>query len=66
METTKLMGILLIKEEDYEEALKCFTTVLKWQKARLLPNNNPELQQSKEYIRNIEKNLDGDQVSVWV
>lgn len=65
METTKLMGILLIKEEDYEEALKCFTTLLKWQKARL-PNNNPELQQSKEYIRNIEKNLDGDQVSVWV
>jgi tetratricopeptide (TPR) repeat protein len=66
MGTTKLMGILLIKEEDYEEALKCFTTLLKWQKARL-PNNDPELQQSKEYIRNIEKYLDGvDQVSVWV
>ena len=65
METTKLMGILFVKEADYEEALRCFTTLLKWQKAGL-PNNDPEVQRTEEFIKKIETNLDGEQVSLWV
>jgi len=59
------MGILFTKEEDYEDALKCFTTLMKWQKAHL-PDSDPELQRTREYIKKIETSLDGEQISVWV
>lgn len=66
METTKLMGILLIKTGGFDEALQCFTTLVKWQMAHL-PNSDPNLQRTKEYIKKIESHLDNDdEVSVWI
>lgn len=65
METTRLMGILFTKEQDNEEALRCFTTLLKWQKARL-PNNDPALRRTKDTIKKIETSLDSEGASVWV
>jgi hypothetical protein len=64
METTKLMGILHIKTDGFDEALDCFTTLLKWQKSHLA-NSDPDLQRTMEYIQKIESNLDGE-VSVWI
>jgi hypothetical protein len=64
METTKLMGILHIKADGFDEALSCFTTLLKWQLAHLA-NSDPDLQRTREYIQKIESNLDGE-VSVWI
>jgi hypothetical protein len=64
METTKLMGILHIKADDFEEALACFTTLMKWQKAHLA-NDDPDLQRTREYVQKIEANLDGE-LSAWI
>ena len=65
METTKILGILFTQNANYEEGLRCFTTLLKWQRARL-PNTDPELQRTKEYIKRIEDSLEGEGVSLWV
>ena len=65
METRMLMGILLSRTRSYDEALKCFTTVFKWQQAHLR-SNDVALLQTKEYISLMESNLDEDEVSVWI
>jgi len=63
-ETVGLMGFLYAREKSYEEALRCFRAIKKWQKNHL-PPNHPSIQKTKEMIRSVEKSIGAD-ISVWI
>lgn len=59
-----LMGYMYERLDCHEDALKCLTTVKKWQKTHL-PATHESLRKTKETIHRIEEVL-GKNVSVWV
>lgn len=64
IEIIGLMGYMYEKLDAHDDALKCLTTVKKWQKANL-PNDHPSLAKTAETIDRIEDIL-GTNKSVWV
>ena len=64
IETIGLLGHLYTKRRDYPGAMKCFSTVRKWQMSKL-PSGHPAHQQTKALIAVIEDEI-GDDSSVWV
>lgn len=61
VETTGAIGNLHFGLGNYEDALKCFTPVLKWQKANL-QSEHPALQKTKDIMKKIKKSIK----AVWV
>lgn len=64
VETTGLMSVLHIQLCNYEEALKCLTDVLRWQRKNL-EASHPAIRNTKSTIKKIEQALNGE-VSVWI
>jgi hypothetical protein len=64
IETTGLMGILHWRHYDHDEALKCLSTVLTWQKTHL-KQSNPALRRTKDLIRKVVEAVQGE-ASVWI
>ena len=56
IETVAMMGYLYARLNCHEDALKCFTTVRKWQKANL-PGAHPSVQKIKASINEMEQAL---------
>lgn len=61
VETTGTIGNLHFGLGNYEDALKCFAPVLKWQKAKLTPDH-PALIKTKDIMKRIKKSIQ----AVWV
>jgi hypothetical protein len=61
IEVTGTIGFLHFGLGNYEDALKCFTPVLKWQKANLDPEH-PAHRKSKDVMKRIKKSIQ----AVWV
>lgn len=61
VETTGAIGNLHFGLGNYEDALKCFAPVLKWQKANL-QSEHPALQKTKDIMKKIKKSIK----AVWV
>lgn len=61
VEITGTIGNLHFGLGNYEDALKCFTPVLKWQKAHLAPDH-PALRKTKDIMKRIKKSIQ----AVWV
>jgi tetratricopeptide (TPR) repeat protein len=64
MDTIGIMGYLYVQQKQYPDAMKCLSTVRKWQKANL-PVDNSSYQQTKELVDSIEDAL-GKEVTLWV
>ena len=61
VETTGAIGNLHFGLGNYEDALKCFTPVLKWQKSNLEPGH-VALRKTKDIMKRIKKSIQ----AVWV
>lgn len=61
IETTGVIGNLHFGLGNYEDALKCFTPVLKWQKAHLR-GNHPSYEKTKVFMKKIKNTIK----TVWV
>ena len=61
VETTGVIGNLHFGLGNYEDSLKCFTPVLKWQKAHLR-EDHPAAQKTKNFMKKIKKSIK----VVWV
>lgn len=64
VETIGLMGLLYCQNEDYRDALKCLSTVLKWQQKHLKAHN-PAIRNTKDTIKKIERSVQGE-ASAWI
>ena len=61
VETTGVIGNLHFGLGNYEDALKCFTPVIKWQKANL-PEDHPASIKTRNFMKKIKKSIK----AVWV
>ena len=61
IETTGTIGFLHFGLGNYEDALKCFTPVLKWQK-NYLDADHAALRKTKDIMKRIKKSIK----AVWV
>lgn len=64
IDTIGWMGYLYERLECTEDALKCLTTVKKWQKANL-QHDHASLKKTTETVQKLEETL-GENVSVWI
>jgi tetratricopeptide (TPR) repeat protein len=63
-ETQSILGQMYLSQYNYEEALKCFTSVREWQKLNLDPNHPAALYVSAT-VKMAEEKIQGE-VSVWI
>ena len=61
VEVTGTIGFLHFGLGNYEDALKCFTPVVKWQKVNLEPDH-PAHRKTKDFMKRIKRSIQ----AVWV
>mmetsp|Transcript_32829 Transcript_32829/g.75566 ORF Transcript_32829/g.75566 Transcript_32829/m.75566 type:complete len:96 (+) Transcript_32829:627-914(+) len=65
METLGILGFLYIQHKHDEEALKCLSSVLKWQQTSTTDPHHPCVKHVWDTVKKIEERIQGE-VSVWI
>jgi hypothetical protein len=63
-QTNGMLGYILVKMVDFEEGLKCLSTVSDWQEKRL-PKSHPSVRTTQSIIETVKEYIEG-KTSVWV